>query len=71
MSTAAKRAITRACIALQIVELVLQAAEVRVIHHGVAATFLGVVLPMVGVLSGLYYLRSMRGRSMNGSNPHD
>jgi len=63
MSTSAKRAIIRAVIAIGIVSLAMQAAGVRVIHHGAAATFLGVVFPVVSVLSGLYYLRSTRGRS--------
>lgn len=71
MSTAAKRVIIRAVIAIGIVNLVLQAVLVRTVHHGAAVTFLGVVLPVISVLSGLYYLRSTRGRSMNGSNPHD
>lgn len=63
MSTAAKRAVIRACIAIGIADLVLQAVLVRTIHHSAAVTFLGVVLPVVSVLSGLYYLRSTRGRS--------
>jgi hypothetical protein len=62
MSTAAKRAIIRACIAIGIVNLALQAVLVRQIHHSAAVTFLGVVLPVVSVLSGLYYLRSTRQR---------
>lgn len=63
MSTAVKRVIIRACIAIGIVNLVLQAVLVRVIHHGAAVTFLGVIVPVVTVLSGLCYLRSTRGQS--------
>jgi len=62
MSTAARRAIIRAVIAIGIVNLALQAALVRQIHHSAAVTFLGVVLPLMSVLSGLYYLRSTRQR---------
>lgn len=62
MSTAAKRAVIRAVIAIGIFNLVLQAVLVRQIHHSAAVTFLGVVLPVVSVLSGLYYLRSTRGQ---------
>lgn len=63
LTVAAKRAVIRACIAIGIAELALQAVEVRVIHHGAPGTFLGVILPVVTVLSGLYYLSSTRGRS--------
>ena len=63
LPVAARRVIIRACIAIGIVNLVLQAVLVRQIHHSAAVTFLGVVLPVVSVLSGLYYLRSTRGRS--------
>ena len=58
---AARRVIIRVCIALAIVDLVLQAAEVWVIHHG--PTVVSVVPPVLSVLSGLWYLRSSRGRS--------
>lgn len=61
-TVAAKRVIIRAVIAIGIAELALQAVEVRVIHHSAAVTFLGGILPLVSVLSGLYYLRSTRGR---------
>lgn len=60
MSIPVKRAIIRACIAIGMAELVLQAVLVRVIHHSAAVTFPGVILPVVTVLSGLYYLRSTR-----------
>lgn len=63
LPVAARRVIIRVCIAIAIAELAIQAVEVRVIHHGAAVTFLGVIIPVVTVLSGLYYLRSTRGRS--------
>jgi len=63
LPVAARRVIIRACIALGIAELAIQAVEVRVIHHSAAVTVLGIILPVVSVLSGLYYLRSTRGRS--------
>jgi hypothetical protein len=63
LTIAAKRVITRAVIAIQVADLAIQAVGVRVIHHSAAATFLGVILPVAGVLCGLNYLRSTRGQS--------
>jgi hypothetical protein len=58
---ATRRAVIRVCIALAIADLVLQAVEVQVIHH--SATVVDIIPPVLAVLSGLYYLRSTRGRS--------
>lgn len=63
LTVAARRVVIRACIAIGIAELALEAVEVRVIHHSAAVTVLGVIVPVVTVLSGLYYLRSTRGKS--------
>jgi hypothetical protein len=62
LPVAARRVIIRACIAIGIAELALQAVEVRVIHHSAAVTFAGVIVPVVTVLSGLFYLRSTKGK---------
>lgn len=63
LTIAAKRVIICAAIVIQVAGLVIQAVEVRVIHHSAAATFFGVILPAVGILCGLNYLRSTRGQS--------
>ena len=62
-SVAVRRVVICAVIAIAVADLMAQAAGVRVIHHSAAVTALGVVFPAAAVLSGLYYLRSTRGRS--------
>lgn len=63
LPVAVKRVIIRAVIAITVAELVLQAVEVRSIHHSTPVMALGVFFPVLSVLSGLLYLRSTRGRS--------
>lgn len=63
LPVAARRTIIRACIAIGIAELALEAVEVRVIHHSAAVTFAGVIVPVVTVLSGMFYLWSTKGKS--------
>jgi hypothetical protein len=58
---AARRIIIRLVIAAAMVILTLEAAGVGP-HRSGAAGVLGVFFPVLAVLSGLYYLRSTRGR---------
>lgn len=60
LSVTAKRVIIRAVIAVAIAELVLQAVEVRHIHHSAPVLALGIFFPVLSAVSGLLYLRSLR-----------
>lgn len=60
---ARRRAVIRVVIAVAFAELVLQAVEVRSIHHSATVTALGVFFPVLAVLSGLFYLWHTRGSS--------
>ena len=62
LPVAARRVIIRAVITLAVAELVLQAVEVRHVHHSAPAMALGIFFPVLAALSGLFYLRSTRGR---------
>ena len=62
LPVAAKRRLIGVVIVLAVAELAAQAAEVRHIHHSAAVMALGVFFPVLSVLSGLFYLRSTKGR---------
>jgi hypothetical protein len=62
LPVAVKRRITRVSVMVCFACLAAQAVGVRLVHHSLPATLLGMVLPVTGALTGLLYLRSTRGR---------
>lgn len=62
LRVAVKRVIIRWSVAACFVCIAAQAAGVRLVHHSLPATLLGMALPVTGVLTGLAYLRSTRSR---------
>ena len=63
LPVALKRRIIRVSVASCLACLAAQAIAVRLVHHSLPVTLLGMALPVTGALTGLAYLRSTRERS--------
>jgi hypothetical protein len=63
LTVAARRRIIGVVIALAVAELIAVATGTWLVHRNGAVTFGDTFFPVLGVVSGLLYLHSTRGRS--------